>query len=88
MNELENIKKQILDLVEQYAKEDLKEKPFIGGITHIPVTGKVIDEVDIKTLVDSSLDGWFTSGHYTDKFEKKINGFLGTRHTLLILILI
>ena len=50
MNELENIKKQILDLVEQYAKEDLKEKPFIGGITHIPVTGKVIDEVDIKTL--------------------------------------
>ncbi len=84
MNELENIKKQILDLVEQYAKEDLKEKPFIGGITHIPVTGKVIDEVDIKTLVDSSLDGWFTSGHYTDKFEKKINGFLGTRHTLFV----
>ena len=45
MDELEKIKKQILELVEQYAKEDLKEKPFIGGITHIPVTGKVIDEV-------------------------------------------
>lgn len=84
MENLENIRKQILDLVQQYSKEDLKEKEFIGGITHIPVTGKVIDENDIKYLVDSSLDAWFTSGHYTEKFEKKINSFLGTRHTLFV----
>ena len=27
---------------------------------------------------------WFTSGHYTDKFEKSISKFLGVRHTLFV----
>ena len=84
MSNLENLKKQILDLAGEYSKIDLAEKPFIGGITHIPVTGKKIDEIDIQNLIESSLDAWFTSGHFTEKFEKKINEFLGTRHTLFV----
>ena len=84
MSNLENLKKQILDLAGEYSRIDLAEKPFIGGITHIPVTGKKIDETDIQNLIESSLDAWFTSGHFTEKFEKKINQFLGTRHTLFV----
>jgi|TARA_Y100000389_G_scaffold198801_1_gene235968 CDP-4-dehydro-6-deoxyglucose reductase, E1 len=84
MEDLEKLKNQILSLVGEYSKKENANKPFIGGITHIPVTGKVVDEDDIKNLVESSLDGWFTSGHFTDKFEKKINSFLGTRHTLFV----
>ena len=75
MEDLEKLKNQILSLVGEYSKKENANKPFIGGITHIPVTGKVVDEDDIKNLVESSLDGWFTSGHFTDKFEKKLTLF-------------
>ena len=47
-------------------------------------TVKVIDNVDLLNLVDSSLDAWFTSGRFTDEFEKKVSEFLGMRHCLFV----
>ena len=84
-SELENIENKIIELTRSYF--DLKqsnENSFIPNISPVPVSGKVLDSEDISNLVSSSLEGWLTSGQYTEKFEKAISKFLGTRHTLFV----
>ena len=58
------LRKQILDLTAQYYDEAFPKKPFLGGISQIPVSGKVFDGDELKNLVDSSLDFWLTSGRF------------------------
>jgi len=82
--ELDKIKNKILKLTAQYTRERLSQETFVEYISKVPVTGKVINDDDIVSLVDSSLEGWLTSGQYTEKFEKAISKFLGTRHTLFV----
>jgi CDP-6-deoxy-D-xylo-4-hexulose-3-dehydrase len=82
--ELDKIKDKILKLTAQYTRERLSQETFVEYISKVPVTGKVINDDDIVSLVDSSLEGWLTSGQYTEKFEKAISKFLGTRHTLFV----
>jgi CDP-4-dehydro-6-deoxyglucose reductase, E1 len=77
-----DLKQQIKDLVKQYHSEQFAEKPFIKGVTHIPVSGKVFDAADIYSIVESALDGWFTTGRFNDLFEKKLAKFLGAKHVL------
>ena len=81
---LENINGDFKKLLDEISDEKLKEVNFVPGISPIPVSGKVIDKNDLAYLVDSSLDAWFTSGRYTDEFEKSISKFLGTRHCLFV----
>ena len=57
----EKIKKQILDLVEEYYDIAHAGKPFEDG-DPVPVSGRVYDSEDVKNLVDSSLDFWLTAG--------------------------
>jgi len=66
----DQLRAQILDLVTEYHKEAFPEKPFLGGISTIPVSGKVFDNHELELLVDSSLDFWLTTGRYAEKFEK------------------
>ncbi len=82
--ELDKIKHEILKLTAQYTRERLSQETFVEYISKVLVTGKVINDDDIVSLVDSSLEGWLTSGQYTEKFEKAISKFLGTRHTLFV----
>ncbi len=79
MDELEQIKQNIFTLVKQYHKLAHQEKKFIVGTSNVPVSGRVYDETDMCTLVDSSLDFWLTSGEYNNKFEKKLATYLATR---------
>jgi CDP-6-deoxy-D-xylo-4-hexulose-3-dehydrase len=57
---------------------------FIPGVTSVPVSGKVIDGDDISTLVDSALDGWLTSGRFTEQFQRELARFIGTRDALFV----
>ena len=84
-SELENIESQIIKLTRSYF--DLKlssENNFIPNISAVPVSGKVLDSEDISNLVSSSLEGWLTSGDFTDKFQDSIRNFLGVRHCLFV----
>ncbi len=60
-----------------------KTKPFVPGETCIPYAGRVYDEKEMTTLVDSSLDFWLTAGRFADQFEKEFAKFLGVKHCLL-----
>lgn len=81
---LENIDEKLKELLLEVTQKKIDPPPFVPGISHIPVTGKVIDNTDLLNLVDSSLDAWFTSGRFTDEFEKKVSEFLGMRHCLFV----
>jgi CDP-6-deoxy-D-xylo-4-hexulose-3-dehydrase len=48
----------------------------------VPVSGKVYGEADMRSLVDSSLDFWLTTGRFNDEFERKLAARLGVRHAL------
>ena len=77
-SELENIENQIIELTKSYF--DLKqssENSFVPSISAVPVSGKVLDSEDISNMVSSSLEGWLTSGDFTDKFQDSIRNFLG-----------
>ena len=50
----------------------------------ISYAGRVFDEREVTTLVDSSLDFWLTTGRYAEKFEKDFAAFLGVQHCSLV----
>lgn len=79
----DQLRAQILDLVEEYHNEAFPERPFLGGISAVPVSGKVFDEQELRLLVDSSLDFWLTTGRYAEIFEKKFAKFMGMKHAML-----
>ena len=79
----DNLRQQILDLTAQYYDEAFPKKPFLGGISQIPVSGKVFDGDELKNLVDSSLDFWLTTGRYAHEFEEEFAKVMGVKHAML-----
>ncbi|HYD63876.1 lipopolysaccharide biosynthesis protein RfbH [Azospirillum sp.] len=72
----------ILDLTARYAGLAHAPKPFQAGTSPVPVSGRVYDAHDMRTLVDSALDFWLTTGRFNDAFEERLRRRLGVRHTL------
>jgi CDP-6-deoxy-D-xylo-4-hexulose-3-dehydrase len=72
----------ILDLTGQYARSFHKAKPFVPGTSPVPVSGKVYGETDMRSLVDSSLDFWLTTGRFNTEFEAKLAKRIGTKFAL------
>lgn len=77
-----DIKKQILDLVDQYSAMHFAEKQFQGGTSTIPPSGKVLGASELKNMVEASLDGWLTTGRFNKVFEKRFAEFVGVSCSL------
>jgi CDP-6-deoxy-D-xylo-4-hexulose-3-dehydrase len=75
-------------LLGELAKESVdvlhKPKKFIAGDTHIPVTGKVFGEEEIKSAINASAEFWLTSGPYTAEFESRFAKRVGMRHSFMV----
>ena len=78
------LRQQILDLTAEYVAEAFPERAFIADQSAVPVSGKVIDAADIQNVVDSALDGWFTTGRFAKEFERKLARFFGLRSASLV----
>jgi CDP-6-deoxy-D-xylo-4-hexulose-3-dehydrase len=78
------IRNEILDLVNDYSNINFKEKEFIPGVSDVPVSGKVIGSLELKNMVEASLDGWLTTGRFNEQFEKKLASFLGIKCLLTV----
>jgi CDP-4-dehydro-6-deoxyglucose reductase, E1 len=74
----------ILAAVRGYAQGSLVPAPFVPGETTVPVSGKVLDAEDIACLVDSSLDGWLTSGRFTAEFQRALAQYVGARSATFV----
>ena len=77
------IRKEIFKKVKDFYVSQGINKKFVPGQTFIPYAGRVYDEKELVSLVDSSLDFWLTAGRYADKFEKGLAVFLGVKYCLL-----
>ncbi|MCP9449009.1 MAG: lipopolysaccharide biosynthesis protein RfbH [Nitrospira sp.] len=79
---LEALREDILRLVERYANEVFKERPFVSGLSPIPVSGKVIGTKELANAVDAALDGWLTVGRFNEQFEERLAAVVGAKHAL------
>jgi CDP-6-deoxy-D-xylo-4-hexulose-3-dehydrase len=82
-SEADALRGQILDLVTQYHKVAFPDRPFLAGISNVPVSGKVFDGREMTTLVDAALDFWLTTGRYAEQFEREFARVMGVRHAML-----
>ncbi len=78
----EQLRKNILELVKQYADTALAPTPFQAGKSVVPPSGKVIGAKELQLMVEASLDGWLTTGRFNDAFEKRLSEYLGVAHVL------
>jgi CDP-6-deoxy-D-xylo-4-hexulose-3-dehydrase len=80
----QELRSQISQLVNEFAAISLAPKAFEPGVTTIPPAGKVIDSVELKLMVEASLDGWLTTGRFNDEFEKRLAQFIGVKHLITV----
>ena len=80
----DSLRRQILELSSRYYQETFPPKDFQPGQVPVPVSGKVIDGDDIRSVVDSVLDAWFTTGRFAEEFERKLARFVGVRSASLV----
>lgn len=78
----DDLRKQIRQLVGQYAEAQFAPKPFVPGESVIPPAGKVIGAPEIELMVEASLDGWLTTGRFNALFEAGLAKMLGVPHVL------
>lgn len=77
------LRKKIFKHVKEINKLRKHQDKFVEGETYINYAGRVYDETEMISLVDSSLDFWLTAGRYAQQFEKELAGFIGTKYCLL-----
>ena len=80
----DQLRAQILELVAEYSAEAFPQKQFVPGVSAVPVAGRVFDLDDVRSLVDSSLDFWLTTGRFAHQFEVEFARFFKMRHALLV----
>lgn len=80
----EMIRKEIAQLVEQYAEKALATKQFVPGQSVVPPSGKVIGTRELQLMVEASLDGWLTTGRFNTEFETQLGEFLGVKYVLSV----
>jgi len=77
------LKKEIFNKVRYFYLLSHKKEEFIPGKSNVPYAGRVYDENEIISLVDSALEFWLTAGRFASQFEKEFAEFLGVKHCLL-----
>ena len=78
----ESLRKEILQLVEQYGALSPDISSFRRGESTIPPSGKVIGSGELRMMTDAVLDGWLTAGRFNEEFEKKLGEYLSVKHVL------
>ncbi|TXK76929.1 lipopolysaccharide biosynthesis protein RfbH [Paenibacillus sp. N3.4] len=78
------MRSEILNKVEKfYNNFHKKECSFQSNSEQINYGGRIYDEKEMRSLVDSSLDFWLTAGRYSKQFEKQFAEYIGVKYALL-----
>jgi CDP-4-dehydro-6-deoxyglucose reductase, E1 len=80
----EEIKKEILSLVHDYYFAAHIPAPFEPNKGRVNYAGRVYDERELISLVDSSLDYWLTAGPFSAQFESTMRTFFSSKDFLLV----
>lgn len=77
------IRAEILERTRAYFAAAYFERAFEPDDA-VPVSGRVFDERDLVSLVDSSLDFWLTTGRFAERFERDFAKWFGIRECVLV----
>lgn len=80
----DEIKNKIFELSNQYFELVHGPQRFQPGQSSLPANGKVVDQEDLRMLLDSSLDMWLTAGRFTEQFERELAKVWGSRFSLMV----
>lgn len=75
---------EILNMVEEYYKAFHQKKIGFREGDKISYAARVYDQEEMRNLVDSALEFWLTSGHYTEQFERELAEYIGVRFCSLV----
>ncbi len=78
------LRSQIRGLVREYHATAFPAAAFEAGSSPVPISGRVFDDDDMTSLVDSSLDFWLTTGRFAHEFERDFARRMGLRHCVLV----
>jgi CDP-4-dehydro-6-deoxyglucose reductase, E1 len=84
MKTVESLRKDIADLVKEYAELQYVKQDFEPGKDTVPPSGKVIGATELQYMVDASLDGWLTTGRFNDQFEEELANFIGVKSLITV----
>src|ERR1700704_2251675 len=78
------LRDEVRAIVKQYYDVALAPPAFVPGQSAVPVSGKVFDSEELRSLVDASLDFWLTAGRFAEKFEREFARWMGIRECVLV----
>jgi len=73
----------VLALAVEHRAAAHQTRPFIPGISLVPVSGRVVGDEELRNLVDASLDLWLTEGRFVEELEAGLCELVGIRHAYL-----
>jgi CDP-6-deoxy-D-xylo-4-hexulose-3-dehydrase len=76
------VRDEIMQLVGEYYDLVHAPAPFDPGRSGAPVNGRVFDASDIRSLVDSALEFWLTTGRFNAEFQQRLANRIGVRYAL------
>ena len=76
------VRDEIMQLVGEYYDLVHTPAPFCPGRSAAPVNGRVFDASDIRSLVDSALEFWLTTGRFNAEFQQRLAARIGVRYAL------
>ena len=81
---LDDLRKNILEQVKEFAALQTEKEPFVPGETPVRYAGRVYDAAEMVNLVDSSLDFWLTASRYAEDFENDLAEYFDVSDTILV----
>lgn len=79
-----DLRRQIADLVDEYASLVYQPRPFLPGESVVPPSGKVLGGPELKNMVEAALDGWLTTGRFNAEFERRLAAYIGARDLITV----
>ncbi len=84
MSRDEQLRAEILKLVEEYYRERFAGHPFNPALDIVHYAGRVFDADELVKLVDSSLDFFLTASRYSDQFETDFAEYFGLPNAFIV----
>ncbi len=76
---------EILERARRIARLRIDSEPrFVPGRTPVKYAGRVYDEREVATLVESALEFWLTAGRYHRRLENELAHWYGLPHARLV----
>jgi CDP-6-deoxy-D-xylo-4-hexulose-3-dehydrase len=82
--EAQALRAEILEKTRAYFAAAYALRTFVPDADAVPVSGRVFDERELVSLVDSALDFWLTTGRFAARFEKEFARWFGIRECVLV----